>query len=223
VSAHRSSVPAEPLVERAPLRDQIRELLTARIFDGTYPPGARLVETRIATELRVSQAPVREALRELEILRLVEHVPFRGARVRMPAPEELLAVFPVREALEVLAVRLGYARLAADPAPLRRHLAAMREAAQAGDAHAMIANDVGFHAAIVAAPESLPLREAWQALRVDRHVHVSFQRLHLDLRELAETHVPLLEAFESGTKAQAVKAVRAHLARFARASADGAS
>ena len=45
---------------------------------GRLPPGARLVETRIAQELGTSQAPVREALRDLEQLGLVVHEAYRG-------------------------------------------------------------------------------------------------------------------------------------------------
>jgi DNA-binding GntR family transcriptional regulator len=208
------------LVERSSLRDQVRDLLTTRIFDGTYEPGDRLVETRIAAELGLSQAPVREALRELETLRLVVHEQFRGARVREPRPEELLAVFPVRLALEELAVRLGWDRLAADPTPLRDQLARMRAEAAADNPAAMIAADFAFHAAIVDAAENAPLRDAWDALGVDRHSFVTLQRLHLAPSELAETHVPILEAFESGTKSEAVKAIRAHLNGFARQARD---
>ena len=69
------------VVNRAVFREQIKDALVQRILDGTYEPGQRLVELRIAEEFGVSQAPVREALRELEILRLVESEPFRGARV----------------------------------------------------------------------------------------------------------------------------------------------
>lgn len=204
------------LVDRRSLRDQVRELLTARIFDGTYGPGDRLVETRIATELGLSQAPVREALRELETLGLVVHEQFRGARVREPPPEELLAVFPVRTVLETLAVKLGFDRLAADPTPLQEQLTRMRAEAAGGDAHAMILGDTAFHAAIVDAAHNAPLRAAWDALGVDRHSFVTLKRLDLTLAELAETHVPIMDAFEHGTPADAVKAVRAHLSGFAR-------
>jgi DNA-binding GntR family transcriptional regulator len=46
-------------VTRSVLRDQIRDALVARILDGTYAPGERIVEIRVAQEFGVSQAPVR--------------------------------------------------------------------------------------------------------------------------------------------------------------------
>ena len=81
-------------VNRAMLRDQIKDVLLQRILDGEYSPGQRIVETRVAEEFGVSQAPVREALRELEILRLVVSEPFRGARVRDVSPQEIAQARP---------------------------------------------------------------------------------------------------------------------------------
>src|SRR5262249_33739473 len=83
-------------ITRVPLREQVKELVLERILDGSYAPGERLVETRIAQELGTSQAPVREALRDLEVLRFVESEPFRGARVREVSEEELAEIYPVR-------------------------------------------------------------------------------------------------------------------------------
>src|SRR5438874_12015375 len=96
---------------RTSLREQVRDLLLDRIVAGEYPPGARLVETRIAQELGVSQAPVREALRDLEQLGCIVHEPFRGCSVRAFSADELIEAFPVRAALEALAARLAAERI----------------------------------------------------------------------------------------------------------------
>src|ERR671911_3188810 len=98
-------------VLRSNLREQIKDVMLQRIVSGAYPPGARLVETRIAQELGVSQAPVREALRDLEELGCVVHEPFRGCSVREFSIPELLDAFPVRIALEELAARLAAERI----------------------------------------------------------------------------------------------------------------
>ncbi len=58
------------------LPEQIKDLLWERIADGTYPPGDRLIETRIARELGVSQGPVREALRQLAGMGLVVDIQY---------------------------------------------------------------------------------------------------------------------------------------------------
>jgi DNA-binding GntR family transcriptional regulator len=56
----------EPALKRTCMRDRIRDVLVARILDGTYAAGTQLKELILAREFNVSQAPIREALRELE-------------------------------------------------------------------------------------------------------------------------------------------------------------
>src|SRR5512143_236005 len=99
----------EPAISRSVLSDQVKDRLLQAILDGRYPPGARIVETRVARELGTSQAPVREALRDLEGLGVVESTAFRGARVRRPSADELLEAFAVRAELESLGARLAVA------------------------------------------------------------------------------------------------------------------
>src|SRR5690606_25418978 len=92
-------------------RDQIKEILLQRILDGTYTPGERLVELKIAQELNTSQAPVREAFRYLEALRLVETEPYRGTRVRTISDREMEESSEIRVALEQLGAELAAVNL----------------------------------------------------------------------------------------------------------------
>src|SRR5919198_819337 len=119
-------------VTRVVLREQVKELILERILNGTYAPGERLVETRIASELGTSQAPVREALRDLELLRFVESEPFRGARVREVSEDELIEIYPVRAAIEEVAAREAAVRLDGRVEELEAELDAMRSAAERG-------------------------------------------------------------------------------------------
>ena len=82
-------------LERSVMREQIKELIIKRILKGTYQPGQRVVELQLVQELGVSQAPVREALRDLEAMKFIESEPYRGARVRQVAREELTETYPV--------------------------------------------------------------------------------------------------------------------------------
>ena len=103
--------PRDTEISRSVLSDQVKDRLLQAILDGRYPPGSRIVETRVAREFGTSQAPVREALRDLEALGVVEVTAFRGARVRRPSGAELLEAFVVRAELESLAARLAIPRI----------------------------------------------------------------------------------------------------------------
>jgi DNA-binding GntR family transcriptional regulator len=209
-----SSRPVRPL-GRIVLRDQIREALIARIFDGTYPPGRRLVETVVAREFGTSQAPVREALRDLEALRLVQSEPFRGTYVRAFEASELLEIYPVRAVLEELAAERATRALRGDVRPLERCLEAMRAAAAKGDSRREIHYDVEFHRQIVEAAGNSVLLRTWQSLAIESRTTMTVVAGSVDPAELAESHVPILEAIEGQDPARAAAAARQHFEYFA--------
>jgi DNA-binding GntR family transcriptional regulator len=204
------------VVHRSMLCDQIKDVLVERILDGAYGPGERIVEIRVAQEFGVSQAPVREALRELELLRLVVSEPFRGARVREVRSEELAEIYPVRAALEEVAARAAATRLDGDVAPLAAQIGAMREAAASADVHAFIAHDVAFHRHIVEASGNGTLEALWRSLHVDLRTTITLVKRVDDLHEVAESHVPVLEALAARDPERAAAVLRRHIESFAR-------
>src|SRR3954464_6495775 len=203
-------------VNRTVLSEQIKDVLMQRIVEGHYEPGQRVVELRIAEEFGVSQAPVREALRELEILRLIESEPFRGAGVRGGGAGELAESYPVRAALEELAAKLAAERLAGASAPLEAEIDAMRAAAGDGDLRGFVRHDVAFHRVFVDASANRTLVGVWESLHVDLRTRFTLiQRLE-DLAEVAESHVPIMEALDTGDAGRAGRLVREHIEGFGR-------
>ncbi len=202
-------------LERRILRDQIRERILARILDGTYPPGARVVESQVAHEFGTSQAPVREALRDLEGMRMIETRPHVGARVREVSTDELVQIYPVRAALEEVAGREAASRItAAALEQLEDELTAMRQAAESRDAHRQLVHDVRFHELIVESSGNLILLEVWRSLRVEARTLISVIKTDWDLRMIAEMHRPVLAALRGGDPELAGKEMRAHIEFF---------
>ncbi len=192
------------------LREHIKEIILERILVGTYAPGERLVETRLAKEFETSQVPVREALRELEVLRFVESEPFRGARVRAVSRAEILEIFPVRSAIEEIAVRAATVELDGDVDDLRRHLSAMERAAAAGDRHEQVLSDVEFHRTIIDACGNSILRDVWLSLRVEGRTMITSLQTGIGLDEIASIHEPVLDAVAARDPDAAAAAMRRH-------------
>jgi DNA-binding GntR family transcriptional regulator len=202
-------------IARTVLREQVKDVLLERILRGELAPGERLVETRLARELGTSQAPVREALRDLELLRLVESEPFRGSRVRAVDDSQLLPVFPVRAALEELAASEA-ARNASDVRALDDELDSMREAAAAADWRTQIAHDVAFHRTMVELAGNEPLLQSWLVLGVEVSTAFATYQTLWDQTELAEFHVPIVEAIRAGDSRRAGAEARKHVRRTER-------
>jgi DNA-binding GntR family transcriptional regulator len=82
------------------LRNLVAEQMRASILNGYYKPGEWLRQERLAQDLGVSQMPVREALKELAAEGLIEHVPYRGARVLVFSIDDILDLYSHRAFLE---------------------------------------------------------------------------------------------------------------------------
>lgn len=98
---------AETLRTPSSYADQIAHILEREILDGRYARGEHLQQDEICGRFGVSRTPAREALRKLQALNLVELVPNRGARVRVPTLRELNDVYQVRAELEGFAAELA--------------------------------------------------------------------------------------------------------------------
>lgn len=182
-------------VSRSVLSDQVKDRLLQAILDGRYPPGARIVETRVARELGTSQAPVREALRDLEGLGVIETTAFRGARVRRLSTDELLEAFAVRSELESLGARIAITRLTdADLDELAGYVAEMQDAADAGDVHREAMADAAFHGRIVELAGNATLARVWRTLEPFLRTYITIVAPGSDRRRIADGHQPVLDA-----------------------------
>ena len=102
---------ADKSAESAPARQPaIAEVIARRIEEdivlGRRHPRERLIEQDLCDLFHTHRGDVRLALFELERKGLIERIPNRGAMVRGLTPEEVRAIYAVREELEVMAVRI---------------------------------------------------------------------------------------------------------------------
>lgn len=203
--------PTRPVLRNV-LRSQVKDVLTERIIEGHYKPGARLIETKIARELGVSQGPVREALRDLESVGMVESSAFRGARVRKPTRSELIEAFPVRAALEALAAGEA-ARWITEPQldQLENLIERMESAADQGNAHEQAIVNAQFHALIVEAAQNRILERVWAFLEPSARTYLTAARAGIDLTELAVRHRKILRPLRARDPEGAAAAMREHL------------
>ena len=202
--------PAGPLA-RSVLSAQVKDRMLQWILEGELPRGSRIIETRIARQLGTSQAPVREALRDLATLGLVDVHPYRGARVRAPAAEELIEAMELRGELEAIAARAAVAAID-QPALARMHelLDEMRASADRGDAHAQAMQNSQFHTCVIAASGNGTLQRLWSMLEPFARTYLTATVPGADLHWLAERHVAILEAFEARDPERAASAMRTH-------------
>ena len=98
-----------------PVREEITVNIRQAILRGDFKTGDRLVETELASVMGVSRTPVREALRMLENEGLVRRAP-RGGGVEVVgfSVDDILELYAIREALEVLAAEYSIQNISRD-------------------------------------------------------------------------------------------------------------
>ncbi|HUZ63328.1 MAG TPA: GntR family transcriptional regulator [Acetobacteraceae bacterium] len=209
-----TALPAAPRttqIERSSLADAAREEILRRILDGEIQPGERIIELRLAQELGTSQAPVREALRALEVLGVVECSRNRGARARLLDSRELAEISDVRAEIEGYAASLATKRLKGDTAELETHLAAMLNAAGTADVRRFAEANHRFHRHIVETAGNATLFQIWIQLDVKVHTVMNVLRSHKDLRDVALSHQPVIDAIRARDARAARLALRHHI------------
>ena len=185
----------EVSITRNVLADQVRDYLLQGIFSGRFPPDSRIVETRVARDVGTSQAPVREALRALEALGVVDILPFKGARVRRPSPEDLIEAYEVRATLESLGARLGVPRMTEDDL---REIAELHDALQAasagGDRHLVAERDAAFHARVLELSGNAMLGRVWRSLEPVSRTYITLVAPNADPNWTIGLHPPIMRA-----------------------------
>lgn len=179
----------EPAVKRTCMRDRIRDVLVARILDGTYPAGTQLKELSLAHEFNVSQAPIREALRELEGSGLVISERYRGTHVRGADLDEMRESYELRATLEMRAVELGnpFSKDVLDY--LDTCVERMQGAVEGGDSEHYIDEALRFHRRLIEASGNRVFVTVWDSLHFD-------VRGRIALRRQVERRIPLAGVVE---------------------------
>jgi DNA-binding GntR family transcriptional regulator len=135
-----------PAFDNLTLWQRVYDHLRGEIMGDRLPPGTELSEVALSKELEVSRGPIREAMGRLAAEGLVTVRPRRGAEVRSITPEELIDSYQVREALEVLAVRLAVPKITdAELADLDLLADQMADHAKNGEVVDFFAANVAFH------------------------------------------------------------------------------
>ncbi|MEV8041927.1 GntR family transcriptional regulator [Arthrobacter sp. NPDC080082] len=190
------------------------EAVKARIVDGSYSPGYRLVLGAIAKDLGVSVVPVREAIRRLEAEGLVTFERNIGATVAGIDPTEYLYTMQTLSIVEGAATALSAPLIgAADVARARAVNAEMRECLEHFDPVRFTRLNQDFHSVLFEHcpnPHILDLvHRGWNRLAALRSS--TFRFVPGRASESVEEHEALLRLIEDGADADEIEqAARRH-------------
>jgi DNA-binding GntR family transcriptional regulator len=201
-------------LKRVCMRDRIRDVLVARILDGTYPAGLQLKELSLAREFNVSQAPIREALRELEGTGLVTSERYRGTRVRGADSVEMRESYELRLMMEVHSIERALPLTPATTQKLESYITNMADAVARGDSEQYIDGALGFHRGLVEIGGNGTFLKLWDSLHWDVRGRIALRRraaIGAGLAPMVAMHMRLMESLRAGDAARAIADLKAIL------------
>lgn len=197
-----SKTKAKPLaqIENKPLRDRIADMLRELIVSAQLKPGETIIETELATQLGVSRAPLREALQILNTEGLIEIIPYHKTSVRKLTRGDITELYSLRSTLENFAIRqIIEHQDDHDLEMLRDVYTDMVTAAENGEEALASTLDHHFHTTIIHLSKHKLLISTWNTVsqRV-RQVLALRDMRRSDMRKIAYSHLPLIEAIAEG-------------------------
>lgn len=147
-----TSLPSDELtlLRTSSLASVVEREVERLILNGSFAPGERINENRLAAELGTSRGPIREAIRALEGSGLIVSIRNRGSFIRRLSVQEVREVYEIRSALFGLAGKLLAERVTDQQlARLNAFIQDMEEASGRRDFDAYYPLNLAFHEYIV--------------------------------------------------------------------------
>lgn len=153
------------MIIRKTLREQVVEILRHKILSGEIKPGERIIEAKVAEELKVSRGPLREALRQIEEEGLVVYEAQKGCVVKTMTYEEMQETYLIQSTLEKLAVQMCGGEISKEQdEEMQKLVLSMEKAANQKNLYDVIKFDEQFHECIVKTAHSEKLHRIWKIL-----------------------------------------------------------
>lgn len=190
----------------------IHQTIAKTLLAGRLPPGAQMVETRLAEVFGVTRERIRKVLHRLGHERLLEVIPNRGAFVASPTLDQAREIYEARRIVEGgivgrLAGRLTAAQLAA----LRAHSEREHQAVKRGDRALSIRLSGEFHNLLAECTASPLVVRQLHELVSRTSMLVAFFEPAAASECACEEHEEILAALAKGDAARAIKAMHTHL------------
>lgn len=193
--------------------DRVCEAIRRGIISKTLAAGERLVEAKIAKDLKVSITPVRQAFAQLANQGLLTVYPFKGTYVTEITDKYVEDVLFVRKYLETAAVDLCFDSLSsADAETLRSYCEMSDEYFEGENLYAAINYDLKFHDYFFERCGNELLVKMWESIKSRIQYIQSYNKPKtLPQHYISMRHGAMLEALQKGDKQAFIKTLRHHI------------
>lgn len=197
------------------LREHVYAGIKNAIIGGDFEPGKRLIEEKLAEDMKTSRTPVREAIQKLEKEGLIYRLPRGGFAVKGVTEEEVDEVFGLRGILEGYAGFLATERMEEQELESLEDIIVLEEECLLNmNADEFIRLDSEFHDVLYKAAKNNRLYNLLNDLRDYMYRYrVIIQRYQRKPQLAVQDHREMLSSMRSKNARQVEKLVRKHMTR----------
>jgi DNA-binding GntR family transcriptional regulator len=195
------------------LTEKVYRNLRHGIITGSIGGGTRLVETALASEMKVSRTPVREALHKLALEGFLYSIPRAGYIVEETSEIDIKDLFTTRTAIEQIAVKWAIQKITPEELErLEMNLQKTDEVLKSGATESMMDLDAEFHQIIYRAARSKTLYKISQTLS-DHTLRFRLACIHVPEIALRakQGHMKIFQAMQAKDSTTAEEMVADHL------------
>jgi DNA-binding GntR family transcriptional regulator len=198
------------------LSDRILKIVEEAILSGTFKPGERLIETKLAKNLGISKSPVREALKRLEGEGIVLLMPRKGYFVKDIDRKSIEDFFDVMFILEPTSALLSLKKKGETVCrEIDEILDNMDRCLRKKDYESYRALNDQFHGLFYGLTENEWIIKISQMLRKQAYMLRSLSLYTKDrFSQSLEEHRAIADAYKKGDKRLLEKAVKNHVIMF---------
>jgi DNA-binding GntR family transcriptional regulator len=213
-------VPILNMARSPSLAEQAADAIVTGVAAGALKPGERLVETDVASFLKISRVPLREAFKILETQGILENTPHRGTRVAMFDEARSTQICEARVALERIALKSAVAQYQQNQQHLERLdkiISTMEHAASGLEWMEVSRADLSFHREVCRASGNGIVATLWETLA--RHVFIIFGkeiRNERDAEIVGPQHRKLRDLIARGDTEKLHTEIERHIMRLRR-------
>lgn len=193
--------------------EEVVARLREDIVTGRLRPNERLVDSSIARKMNMSRTPVREALKQLEMQGYLSRLPNGGLIVTDHSPSQIRNLYEIREALEIMALKLTCQRATQEQIDQAVELhERMLEVIRKHDVEQFIELNSTFHNVLFSACGN---EQLWTLLQTFRDQFFDRRLVRVfnvsDWRSMPKQHQRLLDAVRQRKPRLVEKAVHEHV------------
>ncbi len=183
------------------LSEDVYQIIRSNIINGIWEMGKRLTEKELSEQIHVSRTPIRWALSRLYDEGLLYYNKNIGYRVRIVTVDDIIEIYKIRLALEVLSFREASMKMSdADFQVLEGILAESKKAVENNDPAGLVGSSSQFNLIIYDFAQMPRLKMIQQNLQeyLARFRKISFGGEENDRREIAVyEHEQIIRAMKS--------------------------